>query len=72
MTFQILAISPYNLGSLESYLKNFAVEKPWLKKVILVNESAKFQIHNAPESISLLQENLASNEYDHINMNVER
>ena len=70
ITFQILAISPYNLWLLESYLKNFIVEKPWLKKIILVNESAKFQTHKAPESINLLQENLASNEYEYIDVNI--
>lgn len=71
MSFQILAISPFNLGSLESYLKNFVVEKPWLERVVLVNEASKYQVHDAPNSLENLQTNLTLNDYAHVDMNIE-
>ena len=70
--FKILVISPYNLGLLESFLKNFVVEKPWLQKIILINEAAKFQIQRSPESIVQLEQNLEENGFEYINLNIEK
>jgi len=72
MQFKILVISPYNLWLLESYLKNFVVEKPWLQKIILINQIAKFQIHWSPDSIVKLEQNLSNNGFEYINLNIEK
>ena len=71
MQFKILVISPYNLWLLESYLKNFVVEKPWLQKILLINQVAKFQIQSSPDSISILEQNLWENGFEYINVNIE-
>ena len=72
LSFRLLAVSPYNLGLLESYLKNFVVEKNWLDQIILMNESAKFQIQKSPQSLGNLKQSLALNWYDHIDINTEK
>lgn len=68
----ILMVSPYNINLLNDYLRNFVVEKPWIKSIILMGESSKFQLYNAPDSVNTLKENLRINDFNMIDVNIEK
>ena len=65
-------VSPYNINLLNDYLKNFVVEKPWVKNIVIMGESSKFQLHTAPDSIEILKENLRINDFGVIDVNIQK
>jgi len=65
-------VSPYNINLLNDYLKNFVVEKPWIKSIMIMGESSKFQLHNSPDVVSTLKENLRINDFDMIEVNIQK
>ena len=68
----ILMVSPYNINLLNDYLKNFVVEKPWIRSIVIMGESSKFQLHDAPDSIEVLKENLIINDFNVVDVNIQK
>lgn len=67
----IISISSFNLNILENYLKNFLANKPWLDKIILLNENAKYIILNQ-NLIDDLKWELTKNKYNFIDVNLQQ
>lgn len=67
--FNILSISAYNINILESYLKNFLANKPWLNKLVLINEESKYNVLKYNLIDELIQD-LYDNKYTYINVNL--
>lgn len=65
----ILSISSYNLNILQSYLKNFLANKPWLNKIVLINEDSKYIVLKN-NLIQDLNTSLNENKYNHIDVNL--
>ena len=66
-TFHIVGLSDYNLNILWSYIKNFLSNKPWIEKVILLNESSKYLLLKQ-NKISDLIEDLEKNRQDFLDI----
>lgn len=66
----ILSISAYNINVLESYLRNFLANKPWLSKIILINEDTKYMVLKS-NLIADLENHLQENKYNYIDINLK-
>lgn len=65
----IVLISSFNVDILKNYLTNFLVNKKWAEKIILINESSKFQILNQAEKIDNLEKEMNKNKYFYFKIN---
>lgn len=65
----LVLVSSFNMKILKNYLQNFISNKSWIKNALLLNESSKFEISKNAESISSLEDKVAENKYDYINLN---
>lgn len=66
-TFHIVWLSDYNLSILWSYIKNFLSNKPWIEKVILLNESSKYLLLKQ-NKISDLIDDLEKNQQEFLDI----
>lgn len=64
--FNILLISPLNTDVLHNYLKNFLVNKPWIRTVLLIPVSSSAKVHSHASNITLLEKDLKKAWYEYI------
>lgn len=67
----IVLTSPFNVDVLKNYIKNFLSNKSALKRGILIEESSRFQVINAPSTINGLITELTKNNYPYIEINTQ-
>ncbi|USN59128.1 MAG: hypothetical protein H6767_03450 [Candidatus Peribacteria bacterium] len=67
----IVLTSPFNVDVLKNYIKNFLSNKSALKRGILIEESSRFQVINAPSTINGLVTELTKNNYPYIEVNTQ-
>lgn len=69
--YNIIWISSYNLNILWNYLRNFLANKSWIKKLVLLNENAKYIILKQNQINSLIDE-LSQNKYEFLDIDLSK
>ena len=67
----LVLISPFNTDVLQSYLKNFVLNKEWIKTIILLPESSISQIRYNPSDIEALETWLSTKEYEYLKIDTQ-
>lgn len=68
--YNIISLSNYNINILSNYLRNFLANKPWIKKLVLLNENSKYLILKQNLILDLEKE-LKENQHDFIDINLK-
>lgn len=66
----IVMMSSFNINVLQNYLNNFLSDKKWIDRIILTDDSSRFNLIKVPSKIADLTLMLKNNEYNFLELNI--
>ncbi|PIE84946.1 hypothetical protein CSA08_04465 [Candidatus Gracilibacteria bacterium] len=66
----LVLMSSFNINVLKNYLNNFLSDKKWINRIILTDDSSRFNIIKVPSKISELSLMLKNNKYSYLELNI--